>query len=634
MKKRLFVITFVIITISYSFGQQNHIFSGLILDSFDKTPIPFCNVYLENTSVGTITNDAGKFRISIPLKTSQNLCVSFIGYKTKKIPISNLKNVDNIIYLEKDPININEVVIVPDSTLLGYLRKAYRNIENNYSNEPTKLVGFYRESKLTDKDEYLYFSEAILDVFKNSYKYENDPGQIEIKESRKKEFPINMEVNKVRFYAGAFIPLSLDFVLKRLDFINPKHFESYSYQLSDVTKLDGRTVYEISFDTKNDLLKGKNKGKFYIDKESLAYILAEYESTPRGIDEYNTSNFTSYKGEERKYYVQYFYYKEKWHLKYCKSYGTGLNTVSKTKIKYGTEFLTTNVLIDSVKPIPYEKQLGYYDIFLDKATLYDSTDWRDYNLIKTTDDLLFSINQAKSAFEQEIKPMKESLILRIAKRMDFSYGLFLFENRIPSGAYQILFDNSTLNQNLKTKEYLLGLDATIAYNLNKNFSLKYSICSSFDKNIHYECNSIGFSYLKNIKSKGKLLFLKVDLFGYKDYFGILFDKSLGNIEYNNEFISKSKLESSIGKISYGIKPQLSLSYQATRFTEIYFYASYNFNLSEEYTVKFTEESGLFKKTYNKNIIDGKVNFNGNNLNENIIEMNPFLFGIGFNFGFN
>ena len=98
MKKILFVKIFLIITISYNFGQQNYLFSGLILDSSDETPLPFCNVYVENTSVGTISNNEGKFRIAIPLKTSQNLCVSFIGYKTKKIPIANLKNNDNIIY--------------------------------------------------------------------------------------------------------------------------------------------------------------------------------------------------------------------------------------------------------------------------------------------------------------------------------------------------------------------------------------------------------------------------------------------------------------------------------------------------------------------------------------------------------
>lgn len=621
-------------TYSCCFGQQNYLFSGLILDSSDKTPIPFCNVYAENTSVGTITNNTGKFRIAIPLKTSQNLCVSFIGYKTKTIPVSSLKNNDNIIYLEKDPININEVVIVPDSTLLSFLRKAFRNIKHNYPDEPTKLCGFYRETKLTDSNEYLYFSEAMLNVYKKSYQAINDPGQIEVIESRKKVFPISKDVNNVKFYGGAFIPLSTDIVRRKFEFINPKNFDKYSYSLSNTFKQDGRIIYEITFDTKNDSLKGKYKGKFFLDKESLAYIKCEYANTERGIKEYNSSNFTPYKGIERNFFVQYFFYNGKWHLKYCKIFGKGINTQYESKLNYADEFLTTQVLTDTIESIPYEKRLGYYDIFLDEAVSYSETDWKDYNLIKADDDLLFSIDQSKQVFEKNVEMNEENKILSFMRRFSFNYGLLLFENKIPSGDYEILLDNSILNQNLKDKEYILGLDATIAYNLNRNFSVKFSTSSSFDKNIHYEYYGLGFGYLKNIKPKGKPLFLKIDLFGYYDYLGILFDKALNNIEYNNELIDKSKMETSIGKISYGIKPQLSFSYQATRFTEIYFYTSYNLNLSEEYRIKFIEESGLFKKTYKKNIIDGTVNYNGSSLNEKNIDMNPLTFGIGFNFGFN
>ena len=236
--KRLFLIIYLFLSVILnSFGQSKVVYSGKIIDSKDNTPVPFCNVCIENTSIGTISNRDGDFRISIPGRVYNNLCFSFIGYKTKKIPMKNLFGKDNIIRLTKDRVAIDEVVIMPDSTLLSFLRKAYRAIDKNYPQYPTKTEGFFRETKSTEQDEYLYFSEAILNVFKNSYKYENDPGQIEIIESRKKEFPKNKEVSKVRFYAGAFIPLSLDFVLKRSSFINPKHFKKYSYQLSNIRGL-------------------------------------------------------------------------------------------------------------------------------------------------------------------------------------------------------------------------------------------------------------------------------------------------------------------------------------------------------------------------------------------------------------
>jgi len=155
-----------------------------------------------------------------------------------------------------------------------------------------------------------------------------------------------------------------------------------------------------------------------------------------------------------------------------------------------------------------------------------------------------------------------------------------------------------------------------------------------DKTINLETNGFGLGYAKNIKPKGKPLFVKVDLYGYKDLYGIIFDESLNNIEYNNKQISNSKLVTQIVRESWGIKPNLSLSYQATRLVELYLSCSYNFNITENYFLKFEEESGLFKTTYNKDIIDGTLNFNGSSLNLNIIDMNPFMFGIGFNLGFN
>ncbi|HYX09827.1 MAG TPA: hypothetical protein VE912_24065, partial [Bacteroidales bacterium] len=62
--------------------------------------------------------------------------------------------------------------------------------------------------------------------------------------------------------------------------------------------------------------------------------------------------------------------------------------------------------------------------------------------------------------------------------------------------------------------------------------------------------------------------------------------------------------------------------------------SYSFNLAENYMLKFRDESGLFKNSYKRDITDGTINYNGDFMNLNIIDMNPLVFGIGFNLGFN
>ena len=362
--------------------------------------------------------------------------------------------------------------------------------------------------------------------------------------------------------------------------------------------------------------------------------MAEFENTPRGIKEYNNKNPNEYDGVERNFFVQYYFYKDKWHLKYCKLFGTGFNTVSETNLKSGTEFLTTSIMVDSVKPIPYEKQLGYYDIFLDEALPYDSTNWTDFNIIKTNNDLLYSIDQAKDVYAKEIPVVKENRFISFAKRLNFNYGVSLFQNKMPVGEYQVIFDNNVVSQNLDKKDYLLAFESTMAYQINKNYSVKFSVAGSFDKNIDFESYDLGFGYTKNIKPKGRPLFFKADLYGYYDSYGLVFNKSLKNIEYDGKRISDSKLVTQIARESWGVRPQLSLSYQGTRLIEIYLSCSYGLDLIQNYKLKFEEESGLFKKSYKENIIDGTINYNGNSLDLNTINMNPLIISIGFNFGYN
>lgn len=633
-KSCLTILLYIAIALN-GFGQNKIILSGNVVDSEDNSPIPFCNVYIEYTSIGTITNNDGAFILAVNQKEYRNLCFSFVGYKTKKITIAKLSGVNNTIKLSKDEIPIDEVVIMPDSTLLGFLRKAYRAIEQNYPQYPTKTEGFYRETLLDNQNEYLYFSEAILNVFKNSYKYKNDPGQIEIIKSRKKVFPLSDEINKnIRFSGGAFMSLTQDIVLHRTEFINPKHFDEYSYNLSNITRIDGRTVYEISFDTKNDTLKGSYEGKFYLDKESLAYVMAQFKYTHREIKKFNSLNFIPFKLLEANGLATYYYLNNKWYLKYCRVEGKVFNIKYNSNLQLRNEFLTTNIEIDSVKPIPYEKQMAYHDIFLDKATPYEETNWKDYNIIKTNNDLLFSIEQAKDVYEKKIEYKNKDKVFNFLKHLNYNYGLIVLQNNIPEGIYEVSFDNSTISQKIDDENFLIGLELSIGYKLNNNYNIRYTMSKSFDKIIYFKSDGFGIEYLKNIKPKGKPLFLKLDLYGYKNSYGINFSHSLSNIEYNNEQIAKSKLTTQILRESWGIRPNVSLSYQITRLLEVYLSCSYSFNLTENYLLKFKEESGLFKKTYKESIINGTVNYNGNQLILNTIDMNPIVLSFGFNIGFN
>ncbi len=114
MKTKLSKLNFVLILvsiISISFAQaQERLLKGTVtsLENGNEEPLPGATLLLEGTSTGTTADIDGNF--SIMASSEDVLVVSFIGYKTVKIPIAN-RSVINI-SLESDISALSEVVVV------------------------------------------------------------------------------------------------------------------------------------------------------------------------------------------------------------------------------------------------------------------------------------------------------------------------------------------------------------------------------------------------------------------------------------------------------------------------------------------------------------------------------------------
>jgi hypothetical protein len=107
----------VISLIALSAYSQSASVKGTITDKNTNEPVPFANIVVEGTNVGTTSDLDGKFSITGLIPGYQKLRVSFIGYKTKvtdEFLISNT-NIPYIeIYLESDEQLLQEVVIAVD----------------------------------------------------------------------------------------------------------------------------------------------------------------------------------------------------------------------------------------------------------------------------------------------------------------------------------------------------------------------------------------------------------------------------------------------------------------------------------------------------------------------------------------
>ena len=115
-------------------NAQSRSVSGTVFSADDGQPVIGATVKVKGTTVGTITDTDGKFRINVPA-SGKNLLISFVGMKTVEVEAKN----NLVIRLEADSKEIGEVTVV--ATALGIKRQerevgyAATTIKDNFLNQ-------------------------------------------------------------------------------------------------------------------------------------------------------------------------------------------------------------------------------------------------------------------------------------------------------------------------------------------------------------------------------------------------------------------------------------------------------------------------------------------------------------------
>ncbi|MBK7104758.1 MAG: TonB-dependent receptor [Ignavibacteriae bacterium] len=119
LSKKTIILCLLLVFTLQVFGQQNdnknvsRNIKGFIKDAKTGEPLVYANIMIKNTSVGTSSNLRGYFILPDVPDGESILVVSYIGYKTKEIPIKNF-NAEIKIELEQSNYSTDEVVVVAD----------------------------------------------------------------------------------------------------------------------------------------------------------------------------------------------------------------------------------------------------------------------------------------------------------------------------------------------------------------------------------------------------------------------------------------------------------------------------------------------------------------------------------------
>jgi hypothetical protein len=172
---------FVLITVSlFSQGNDQLLYSqtsdfieGKIINSSTSRPVPFATIKLKNNQLGVYANADGDFRISRNTDFQEDsLIITCIGFKQISVAYKDLSEIKvNWMILTPIVYGLQEVKITASRrrmSPLAMIRRAIRNIENNYPDKPFNVIGYYRDYQKKDSS-YINLNEAIVQTFDNGF---------------------------------------------------------------------------------------------------------------------------------------------------------------------------------------------------------------------------------------------------------------------------------------------------------------------------------------------------------------------------------------------------------------------------------------------------------------------------------
>lgn len=159
-KKILFILAIFFVCCGAR-GQNTQI-KGVVTDSLTGEALPYASLLLKGTSVGTITNESGRFSLSTSAR-SEILEVSYLGYDSKDIKIVSGKANNLKIQLVPTGIALNEVIVKPK-------RERYRKKENPAVIFVKKVIESRNENDPRNHDYFQYDRYERMVFAMNDYK--------------------------------------------------------------------------------------------------------------------------------------------------------------------------------------------------------------------------------------------------------------------------------------------------------------------------------------------------------------------------------------------------------------------------------------------------------------------------------
>lgn len=406
---RYFFIISVIIAFSGIWNtadaRSSRTVSGKVVDVRNRKGLSNVNVSVMGSSIGTVTNSDGDFSLYMPDAENARVVFSTIGYSSLSIASDSLRNKNNLIRLERLPVELSEITVYggdPEKIIEAALKR----IPKNYSQSADMLSMFYRET-IRKGRRFIGVSEAAIDVYKTKYDIRKvDFDRVRIDRGRRLINQKSSDTLAVKIMGGPNLAVNIDFVKNADILFSEKDLTEFEFKMEKPEFFDDRLQYVISFRPKEIRNYAQFRGKVYIDQMLLAFTRAEFEilpddkkkmaetivrRKPRGLrfTPQKIGFVVSYKLIDGKTYLNYISNEMRFKCDMKRKLFSSAYTIY-------AEMVVVDRIPNTAERISYKNSFKPLQVFYDLVDEYwDENYWSDYNIIEPTESLENSVEKLK-----------------------------------------------------------------------------------------------------------------------------------------------------------------------------------------------------------------------------------------------
>jgi hypothetical protein len=404
MKKGLWLLILMLAPLA-ALAQQVLV-SGTVVD--DKTGRPLRQVSIAAGRVSVVTNEDGVFTLKFD-KMPSSVSVSHLGYKTRKVSLSEQKTENLKIRLEPTTIQLREVVVRTNNPR-ELVDIAIKKIPENYSKVPELLKAFYRETAMKRKH-YIYVAEGVEDMYKTPYTRSVGRDRVAIIKGRRLLSQKQGDTLGVKVMGGPVLPVELDVVKNHRFLLNKEELDCYKFSMDIPEYINDRLQYVVRIEPGEVKEYALFNGRFYIDCERLAFTRIELELDMSDKDKATNRMLVKkplgvkFKPRELSCVIDYRFEDGVTRISYLRNIFR-FNCDWKKRL-FATSFTATceMVVTDSqsqdVQPIASRSSFDSRDAYYDKVEYFlDPEYWSQYNIIEPSESLDKAIRKLVSKYRR------------------------------------------------------------------------------------------------------------------------------------------------------------------------------------------------------------------------------------------